>query len=194
MLLLTVLRVGAEEGIVNGKGPKTRRVDDQVQALHRRGSRRSGIYTCIQSLPSFLPSQTTKRRGGSGCGNVGTFPRTGSRGVGRVGPSVSKITRARNQKRPGTSGGSRNQEGEALNRTPSVGIRPRRAAALRAMGRLQKGSAHEPPPENVASACDVARSAAARRGWDAGPAAGTCAASTPLNRPCGYVRGRGVAV
>ncbi len=65
-----------------------------------------------------------KRRGGSGCGNVGTFPRTGSRRVGRVGPSVSKITRARNQKRPGTSGCGRNQEGEASNETPSVGMGP----------------------------------------------------------------------
>ena len=60
---------------------------------------------------------------------------------------MSKITRARNQKRPGTSGGGRNQEGEALNRTPSVGIR------LWAV--FKRGSAHEPPPENVASASDV---------------------------------------
>jgi len=62
------------------------------------------------------------------------------------------------------------------------------------MGRLPKGSAHEPPPENVAGGRDLARSAAARRGWDAGPAAGTCVASTPLNRPCGHVRGPGVEV
>ncbi len=55
--------------------------------------------------------------------------------------AASKITRARNQKRPGTSGGGRKQEGEALNQTPSVGIR------LWAV--LQRGSAHEPPPENV---------------------------------------------
>ena len=47
---------------------------------------------------------------------VGLFHAPGSRGVGRVGPSASKITRARNQKRPGTSGGGRNQEGEASNR------------------------------------------------------------------------------
>jgi hypothetical protein len=33
---------------------------------------------------------------------------------------AEKITRARNQRRPGTSGGGRNQEGEALNRTASV--------------------------------------------------------------------------
>jgi hypothetical protein len=59
----------------------------------------------------------------------------------------SKITRARNQKRPGTNGRGRNQEGEALNCTPSVGIR--RWAVCK------RDSAHEPPPENVASACDV---------------------------------------
>jgi hypothetical protein len=70
--------------------------------------------------------------------------------------------------------------------TPSAGIR------LWAV--CKKGSAHEPPPENVASARAVARSAAARRGWDAGPAAGTCVASTPLNRPCAQVSGRGVEV
>ena len=68
--------------------------------------------------------QEEKRRGGSGCGNGGTFPRTGSRGIGRVGPSGSKITRARNTKRPGTSGGGRNPEGEALPRPPSVGKGP----------------------------------------------------------------------
>jgi hypothetical protein len=56
------------------------------------------------------------RRGGSGGGNVGAFPGTGSRGVGRVGPSARKITRARKEKRPGTSGGGRKQEGEASNR------------------------------------------------------------------------------
>jgi len=61
-----------------------------------------------------------KRRGGSGCGNGRTLPGTESRGSGRVGPSVSKITRARNRKRPGTSGGGRKQESEALNRTGSV--------------------------------------------------------------------------
>jgi hypothetical protein len=94
----------------------------------------------------FSPGKT-KRRGGSGCGNIGAFPRTRSRGIGRVGPSGSKITRARNQKRPGTSGGGRKQEGEALNRTPSVGIRP--------WAVCKRGSAHEPPPENVASACGV---------------------------------------
>ncbi len=92
-------------------------------------------------------AKRTKRRGGSGCGNVGTFPRTESRGIGCVGPSGSKITRARNQKRPGTNGGGRNQEGEALNRTPSEEIR------LWAV--FPRGSAHEPPPENVASGRDV---------------------------------------
>ena len=46
----------------------------------------------------------TKRRGGSGGGNGGTFPRTGGRGIGRVGPSGRKITRARKKNRPGTSG------------------------------------------------------------------------------------------
>ena len=98
----------------------------------------------------------TKRRGGSGCGNGGTGPRPGSRGIGRVGPSVRKITRARNQKRPGTSGGGPKPEGEAPNWTASVGIR--RGAVF------PRGSAHEPPPENVARGRDVARSAAARRG------------------------------
>jgi hypothetical protein len=29
---------------------------------------------------------------------------------------------------------------------------------------------------------------------DPGPAASTCVASTPLNRPCAYVRGRGAEV
>jgi hypothetical protein len=58
-----------------------------------------------------------------------------------------KITRARNQKRPGTSGRGRNQEGEALNQTGSVGIRP--------WAVLKRGSAHEPPPENVGREGDV---------------------------------------
>ena len=44
----------------------------------------------------------------------------------------------------------------------------------------------QPPPENVASARAVL--------GDAGPAAGTCVASTPLNRPCAPVRGCGVDV
>ncbi len=72
------------------------------------------------------------------------------------------------------------------NQTPSAGIRP--------WAVFQRGSAHEPPPDNVASARDVARSAAARRGWDAGPTAGACVASTPLNRPCAHVCGCGVEV
>ena len=96
-----------------------------------------------------VPAMKTKRRGGSGCGDVGTFPRTASRGIGRVGLSVSKITRARNQKRPGTSGRGRNQEGEASNRD-SFRRNP-------LMGRLPKGSAHEPPPKNVSSERDVVR-------------------------------------
>ena len=86
-------------------------------------------------------------RGGSGSGNGGTFARTGSRGVERGGPSGSKITRARKEKRPRTSGRGRNPEGEARHRTPSAGIR------LWAV--CQRGSAHEPPPENAASARDV---------------------------------------
>jgi len=89
----------------------------------------------------------TKRRGGSGGGNGGTVPRIGSRGIGRVGPSASKITRARNQKTPGTSGGGRNPEGEAPNQDSFRRNPP--------MGRLPGGSAHEPPPENVASGRDV---------------------------------------
>jgi hypothetical protein len=64
-----------------------------------------------------------KRRGGSGGGKVGACPRTVSRCTGRVGPSGSKITRARNRKRPGTSGGGENPEGEAVQATPSEGIR-----------------------------------------------------------------------
>ncbi len=80
--------------------------------------------------------------------------------MGRVGPSVGKITRARNQNRPGTSGRDRNQEGEALNRTPSVGKGPQtRCIAfgnpIRLWAVFQRSSAHEPPPENVASARDV---------------------------------------
>ena len=51
---------------------------------------------------------------------------------------MSKITRARNQKRPGTSGGGRNQEGEAVNRD-SFRRNPPWAV-------FQRGSAHEPSP------------------------------------------------
>jgi hypothetical protein len=117
--------------------------------------------------------KTEWRRGGSGCGNGGTFPRTRSRGIERVGPSGSKITRARKKKRPGTSGGRRNQEGEALNQTASVGKGPqtrciafgkgshRRNRAggdpnpIRLWAVFTRGSAHEPPPENVGSGRDV---------------------------------------
>ncbi len=88
-----------------------------------------------------------KRRGGSGCGNVEACSGRGGRRVGRVGPSVRKITRARNENRPGTSGGGRKWESEALNLTASVGIR------LWAV--FKEGSAHEPPPENVASERDA---------------------------------------
>jgi hypothetical protein len=88
---------------------------------------------------------TEERRGGSGGGNGGIVPRTGSCRVGRVGPSGRKITRARNQKRPGTSGGGRNPEGEASNRdsfrrkgTPNA--RHRVWEPNPPMGRLPKGS------------------------------------------------------
>ncbi len=54
-----------------------------------------------------------------------------------VGSPASRITRARKEKKPGTSGGSRNPEGEAGDETSSVGIR------LWAVSK--KGSAHEPP-------------------------------------------------
>ena len=97
-------------------------------------------------LCPYLVATKTKRRGGSGCGNVGTCPGTGrgrplclpSQGdhrgsplQGRVGSSVSKITCARNQKRPGTSGRGRDREGEASNRDSF------RRNLL--MGRLPKG-------------------------------------------------------
>ncbi len=88
-----------------------------------------------------------KRRGGSGCGNGRTLPGPGSRGIGRVGPSARKITRARNQKRPGTGGGGRKSESEARNRTPSVGIRRWTVS--------KRGPAHEPPPENLAREREV---------------------------------------
>jgi hypothetical protein len=61
--------------------------------------------------------------------------------------SVSKITRARNQKRPGTSGGGRNQEGKAPNETPSVEPAPALAGesadgpsskGIRPMNRLRR--------------------------------------------------------
>jgi hypothetical protein len=94
-----------------------------------------------------LSGELKERRGGSGCVIEWSRAGIGNRCFGRVGCAVSevsvgsvarggegdslpgagssvrKITRARNQKRPGTSGGGRNQEGEALNRTASEGIR-----------------------------------------------------------------------
>jgi len=75
------------------------------------------------SMLSFLFPKRTKRRGGSGCGIESPRSGVGNRCFGRVGPSARKITRARNQKRPGTRGRGRgrSQEGEALNRSPSVG-------------------------------------------------------------------------
>ena len=85
--------------------------------------------------------QEEKRRGGSRCGNGETLPRPGSRCIGPVGPSGSKITRTRNQKRPGTSGGGRKPEGEALHRIGSVGIR--RGAVgprVRPLSRLRRTS------------------------------------------------------
>ncbi len=172
---------------MGGIGALTR---EAQQGVDRGDGHRLSIGVARDRPRSSLGDRTTpnrtKRRGGSACGNGGTAPRTGSRGIGRVGPSGSKITRARNENRPGTSGGGRNQEGEALDRTPS--------AEVRLWAVFQRGSVHEPPPENVGRGRDVARSAAARRGWDAGPAAGACVASTPLNRPCAPVCGCGVEV
>jgi hypothetical protein len=98
---------------------------------------------------------------------VGTFPRPGSRCVERVGPSVSKITRARNEKGPGTSGGRENQARRAVVETPSGEIR------LGAV--FERGSAHEPLPENPESEREVI-------GILESPGV-TCLASTPLNRP-----------
>jgi hypothetical protein len=90
-----------------------------------------------------FPRNKAKRRGGSGGGNgsvcsgtaSGCFGRVGCNGsrvsagsfvcgvddrsLRGVGSAVRKITRARKEKRPGTSGGSRNQEGEAV-RSASV--------------------------------------------------------------------------
>jgi hypothetical protein len=114
----------------------------------RRESHATGPSPRALPMPSDgISPGTTKRRGGSGCGNGGPCLRLGSRCIGRVGPSVSKITRARKAKTPSTSGRGRNQESEALNRTPSVGIR--RWAVF------QRGSAHEPPPEDVGRGRDV---------------------------------------
>ncbi len=152
----TVLRASSERS-------RTGRKERQEERNRRTGPQRNGanadesvppqasdpnhqLSTCHCERSAAIVNHQSIR-GGSGCANGGIVPGTGSRGVGRVGPSVRKITRARNQKRPGTSGGGRKQEGEALNRTPSVGIR------LWAV--CKRGSAHEPPPENVASARDV---------------------------------------
>jgi hypothetical protein len=83
------------------------------------------------------------RRGGSGGGMGESFLAERAASRGRVGPFGRKIIRARKDQRPGTNGGSRNQEGEAASGTPSVGIR--RWAVWK------RGSAHEPPPENLGS-------------------------------------------
>jgi hypothetical protein len=101
--------------------------------------RTPGVTTWGEARACVAPrasSQTrerpkAKRRGGSGCGKVGACPDRVSRCIGRVGPSAGKITRARNQKRPGTSGGGRNPEGEASGRDSF------RRSPL--MGRLPKG-------------------------------------------------------
>jgi hypothetical protein len=133
-------------------------------------------------------AERAQRRGGSGGGNGSVCSGIGGRGFGRVGcsgsaasvgslvrgragishrgvgSSASKITRARNQKRPGTSGGGRNLEGEAAQETPSAGKGPqtrciafgkgshRRNRAggdpnpIRRWVVFPRGLAHEPPP------------------------------------------------
>jgi hypothetical protein len=90
-----------------------------------------GRASSLAKEPYSTAEDAEDGRGGSGGGNGGTVPRTGSRGIGRVGPSVSKITRARKEKRPGTSGRGRNPEGEASKRD-SFRRNP-------LMGRLQNG-------------------------------------------------------
>jgi hypothetical protein len=84
---------------------------------------------CVERFPrSSVPREGPLPRGRreeavQGAGMVGPSHAQGSHCIERVGPSVSKITRARKEKRPGTSGRGRNQEGEALNLTLSAGIR-----------------------------------------------------------------------
>jgi hypothetical protein len=82
---------------------------------------------------------------------------------------------------------------EAGNKKAKLGIKlvPKESAygpsskGVRLMNRLRRtsaGNATLPAPRPEGPLCGRA----ARRGWDAGPAPGTCVASTPLNRLCGY--------
>jgi len=104
-----------------------------------------------------------------------------------VGPAARKITRARNQKRPGTSGGGRNQEGEASGRDSFRRACPRAGGGIRRWAVFQRGSAHEPSPLVRELHCE--RLCRAQVVGILGSTGVGSPLSTPLNRPCAGLGG-----